>query len=79
VSPTVARVGPYRFFFYANELEEPPHIHVQRGRAVAKFWLDPVALVKSKRFEAHELTRIEAIVREQQDALMEAWDGFFGR
>ena len=22
--PTVARVGPYRFFFYANDRDEPP-------------------------------------------------------
>jgi hypothetical protein len=44
VSPTVKIVGPYRFFFYANELGEPPHIHVRRDRSVAECWLDPVAL-----------------------------------
>src|SRR5688572_3522127 len=42
--PTVARIGPYRFFFYGNEGTEPPHIHVQRERRLAKFWLDPVLL-----------------------------------
>jgi hypothetical protein len=78
VSPTVARVGPYRFFFYANDVEEPPHIHAQRARGVAKFWLDPVALAKSTRFEAHELTRVEKIVRERRDEFLEAWHGFFG-
>ena len=41
--PTVDRIGPYRFFFFANEGNEPPHVHVQRGRALAKFWLQPVA------------------------------------
>ncbi len=78
MSPTVARIGPYRFFFYANELEEPPHIHVQRERSVAKFWLEPVALARSRRYEAHELTRIELIVREHRDDFLEAWNGFFG-
>jgi hypothetical protein len=77
VSPTVKIVGPFRFFFYANELGEPPHIHVRRDRSVAKFWLDPVALAKSKRFSAQELTRIDEIVRQHGDEFMEAWHGFF--
>jgi hypothetical protein len=78
VSPTVKIVGPYRFFFYANELGEPPHIHVWRDRCVAKLWLDPVALARSKRFNAQELTSIERIVREHEEDLLEAWNGFFG-
>ena len=27
--PTVARIGPYRFFFFSNEGTESPHVHVQ--------------------------------------------------
>ena len=27
--PTILRVGPYRFFFFSNENNEPAHIHVQ--------------------------------------------------
>ena len=38
IMPTVLRIGTYRFFFYANENSEPHHIHVQRERALAKFW-----------------------------------------
>jgi len=37
--PTILRDGPYRFFFFSNEGFEPPHVHVQRDRAIAKFWL----------------------------------------
>jgi hypothetical protein len=40
--PTVAQIGPYRFFFYSNEGDELPHIHVKREAKIAKFWLDPV-------------------------------------
>ena len=47
--PTVGRVGPYRFFFYSDERGEPRHVHVQRDRSLAKFWLDPVALASSGR------------------------------
>jgi hypothetical protein len=42
MSPTILRSGPYRLFFFSNEGEEPPHIHVQRERMLAKFWLGPV-------------------------------------
>ncbi len=38
--PTVLRNGPYRFFFYAGDRDEPPHIHIERDNNIAKFWLD---------------------------------------
>jgi Domain of unknown function (DUF4160) len=37
--PTVLRNGAYRFYFYSHEPNEPPHIHVDRDRLSAKFWL----------------------------------------
>ena len=49
--PTVLRHGPYRFFFYSNEAGEPMHVHVARDRDVAKFWLEPVRLQRSGRFQ----------------------------
>jgi hypothetical protein len=76
--PTVLRVGPYRFFFYANEGMEPPHIHVQRESSLAKFWLAPVALAGSTGFPAHELTRVLSIVENHKEQLKEAWHGYFG-
>ena len=75
--PTVARIGPYRFFFYGNEGLEPAHIHVQRERRLAKFWLAPVTLARSKSFAAHELTRVEGLVVENQERFLEAWREFF--
>lgn len=42
--PVVFRFKGYRFFFYSNEGEpqEPLHVHVRRGEAAAKFWLEPL-------------------------------------
>ena len=40
--PTVLRIGPYRFGFYASDRNEPSHVHVKRERKEAKFWIDPV-------------------------------------
>ncbi len=39
--------GPYRFFYYAGDRDEPQHIHVERDDRIAKFWLDPVRLQSS--------------------------------
>lgn len=55
--PTVLRDGPYRFFFYAVDEAEPPHVHVRRDRDEAKFWLDPVQLAHNKKFSLVELNR----------------------
>lgn len=75
--PSVLRGGPFRFFFYSNEGIEPPHTHVREGRRLAKFWLDPVSLAWSRRFRSHELTKIEALVSENQQELLEAWNEHF--
>ena len=69
--------GPYRFFFYSNDRDEPMHVHVRRDRNVAKFWLDPVRLERSGGFRPAELRAIERIVRANQNRLMEEWNGHF--
>ena len=75
--PTVLRIGPYRFFFYSNENEEPPHIHVQRDRMLAKFWLQPVSVATSVGFGAQELNKLLRLVEESQQIFVKAWDEFF--
>ena len=71
--PTVIRIGPYRFYFYSNERNEPPHIHVQREKSLAKYWLNPVSLAKSRGFAGHELRKIQLIVAERENVFLEAW------
>ena len=75
--PTILRIGPFRFFFYSNEQGEPAHIHVQRDRMLAKFWLDPVSLAGSTRFSARNLRKVEGLVVENRDLLMERWNEYF--
>lgn len=75
--PTVLRIGPYRFFFYSLENDEPPHIHIERDDNVAKYWLDRVELASSRGFRSHELTRLREMVLENRIKLQEAWDGYF--
>jgi Domain of unknown function (DUF4160) len=75
--PTVLRTGPYRFFFYAGDGAEPPHIHVERDDCEAKFWLRPVRLAGSRGFKTKELNRIRVLLAVNQDALLESWNEFF--
>lgn len=75
--PTVLRIGPYRFFFYASDGGEPPHVHVERENMVAKFWLRPVRLQRSGSFGRAELMRLEALVTANAESLLERWDEFF--
>lgn len=76
--PTVLRIGAYRFFFYSNENGEPPHIHIQCERMLAKFWLQPVTLAGSTRFSPKELRKLEGLVNENKQTLLEAWNEYFG-
>ncbi len=75
--PTILRIGAYRFFFYANEGQEPAHIHVQADNRLAKFWLQPVNLANSIGFNAKELNQLLGLVREHESLFLEAWNDFF--
>ena len=75
--PTVLRVGPFRFFFYAGDGGEPPHVHVEHDYCEAKFWLDPVRLERSGGFRRTEINRVRELIEEHQIPLLESWHGFF--
>lgn len=72
--PTVKNVpGPYRFFFYSFDCNEPLHVHAQRDRDTCKFWLDPVALASNHGFSPRQLSRIRSIILEHRQSIVEAW------
>jgi len=75
--PTVLRSGPYRFFFYSGDREEPAHVHVERDDCEAKFWLDPVRLERSRGFARKEIHTIQVLIEENQQHMLESWHDFF--
>ena len=77
MTPTILRSGPYRFFFYSSDRQEPPHVHVERDSKIAKFWLEPLRIENGDGFGARELTRLTTIVRENHDELLKGWHEFF--
>ena len=77
VSPTVFRVGPFRFFFFSRE-EPRIHIHVVSADGEAKFWIEPVRLQRSGGFRRPEIIRIAKIIEENRTEIVEAWHEYFG-
>ena len=75
--PTILKIKGYRFFFFSLEGNEPPHIHVELGEKVAKYWLDPVNLASSYGFRSHDLTKVRAIVIENRVKFLEKWNEHF--
>ena len=75
--PTALHSGPYRFYFWSHEPDEPPHIHVDRDNLSAKFWLEPVDLARNRGFRPPELRQLQRLVEAHQTELLEAWHDFF--
>ncbi|RPH93450.1 MAG: DUF4160 domain-containing protein [Calditrichaeota bacterium] len=75
--PTALRIGAYRFFFYAGDRDEPPHIHIERDHHICKFWLDPVMYCKSQGFNRSEINQIYKMVDEHKGRLLRSWDEYF--
>lgn len=67
--PTVLRERGFRFFFWSNERNQPPHVHVDSGDGFAKFWLSPIYVAMSVGYDAGEMRDLFAIVTEHRDDL----------
>jgi hypothetical protein len=75
--PTIFKIGPYRFFFYSSDENEPVHVHIEREEMIAKFWVDPVRLQDNGGFGRNELVKIHKMVEENVNRIMEAWNEYF--
>lgn len=77
--PTVLRSGPYRFFFYSSDGDEPPHVHVKRDACAAKYWLDPLRIDWGVGFRPVEMRQIQAMIAENRAQILEVWNEYFGQ
>ena len=75
--PTVLRIGRFRFYFFSNEREEPPHIHVKAAENQAKFWLTPTQLASNYGFSSRELNELERLVEQNESFFLEVWNEYF--
>src|SRR5437867_2307760 len=65
--PTVMRIGPYRFQFYAADANEPPHVHVFRDEMDLKVWLNPVRVARNRGYSNAEARSVLRLVVEYRE------------
>lgn len=75
--PTILKVGPYRFFFYSGDKDEPIHVHIERDDKIAKVWIEPVRLNYSGGFNRKEIANILRIIIKHKEKILEAWNDYF--
>ncbi|MGK5084931.1 DUF4160 domain-containing protein [Bdellovibrionota bacterium FG-1] len=77
--PNVITENGFRLFFYSNERNEPPHVHVDYQGAHAKFWIGPVYLAWNLGMNAGALSKAEDLVIKHEKLTEEKWNEFFGK
>lgn len=78
--PTILFIRGWRFFFYANEGNEPIHIHCAKGDAEAKYWLLVEQFDLAEAF-SHGMSQpdrriVRSIIFENFDYIVDEWDNF---
>lgn len=77
--PTILSVDGCRFFFFSNERNEPPHVHVESGDRLAKLWLETAEVVFAVGFRPSELATLRRLVILNRTTFEERWYEYFGR
>jgi hypothetical protein len=79
VSPTILRIGGYRFYFFSRERPRA-HVHVQRSNGQAKFWLEPDAQLAQNYGLGHrQVSTAFRLIKENEDEIRAAWEDHFDR
>jgi hypothetical protein len=78
--PTVLLLKGFRFFFYSNESGEPVHVHVMKGGAEGKIWLEPtMEIAYLHRFTNSEERDILEAVKENDQYFKQKWNEYFSK
>ena len=76
--PTLLIWHGYRFWFYALDRDEPPHVHVVKDGKSLKVWLQNLEVARNQGYNDKEIARVLAVIAERQDDWIGAWNDFFG-
>ncbi|MFH1319919.1 MAG: DUF4160 domain-containing protein [Bacteroidota bacterium] len=76
--PTVLSIKGFRFFFFSSDRNEPPHVHVKKGKGDAKIWLLPEPKPEYYfDFKSQEEAQIMKIIKENHEFLISKWNEYF--
>lgn len=71
--PEVFRKLGFVFFFYANEGNEPMHIHVRKAGGFAKYWIEPIELEFSQGMKVNELKTAANLIKQNVELIKKKW------
>lgn len=78
--PTILMILGWRLFFYANEGNEPIHIHCRKGEMECKYWLDTAMFdleeARSYNMASNDKREIKKIIFEHFDYIEQQWQEF---
>ena len=78
--PTILLIRGWRFFFYANEGQEPIHIHCRKGEKECKYWLDrrnfDLEAAFSYGMTARDTREVKKIIFEHFEYIESEWNKF---
>ncbi len=78
--PTLLLINGLRFFFYSNESNEPIHIHVTKGSAAGKVWLEPeIEVAYIKGFTNSKERTIHEIIQSHVGEFKTKWYEYFSK
>lgn len=79
--PTILLIKGWRLYFWANESNEPIHIHAEKGEMECKFWLDEDNFDIKPALEYNLTTQarreIKKIIYEHFEYITSEWYRFF--
>ena len=78
--PTILLILGWRFFFYANENDEPVHIHARKGEMECKFWLDvddfEIREAYAYNLGTKDRREVKRLIYQNFDYFVEEWSKF---
>jgi len=78
--PTLLLLNGFRFFFYSNENNEPIRVHVSKGNANCKIWLEPsLTIAYVHGFTRNEEKEILQILIEHCEQFKMKWNEYFNK
>jgi hypothetical protein len=79
--PTILLIAGWRLYFWANEKNEPIHIHAEKGDMECKFWLDienfEIMTALEYNLTPQARREIKKIIYEHFDYIVAEWSKFF--